>query len=134
MTGPNETRVTLKPCPNPWCQGEAYLQDDLLRIDAIGTGWDAAVICLECGNSTPTHSTAAEAIAAWNNRAAQSDLLAALREARDALAGMVPDNVCLARIDFPDDALVPLDTTMGEMRAVMNALATITATLAEHGE
>lgn len=79
----------LKPCPNPWCDGPAVLHDDLLRVDDTGTGYDAAVSCLHCDNSTPCYRSPAEAIAAWNTRAdtAKDAEIARLREALNVMQG-----------------------------------------------
>jgi Lar family restriction alleviation protein len=113
--------VELKPCP--FCGGEAEL-----------TGYRAPEFWVHCPQigckaSTEAFGSKDKAIAAWNTRATTAQL-DALREAREALEGMLPDNVCLANVVLPDDALVPLDTTMGELRAVAKALATLTAAIA----
>ena len=40
-----------------------------------------------------------------------------------ALEGCIPSGVCLSNSNIPDDTIVPIDATMGELRAVAAALA-----------
>ncbi|WP_226018466.1 hypothetical protein [Novosphingobium sp. FKTRR1] len=40
-----------------------------------------------------------------------------------ALRGLVPTNLCTSNANVADDALVPIDATMGEVRAAVAALA-----------
>ena len=40
-----------------------------------------------------------------------------------ALEGCIPSGVCLTNSNMPDDTIVPIDATMGELRAVAAALA-----------
>ena len=40
-----------------------------------------------------------------------------------ALEGCIPSGVCLTNSNIPDDTIVPIDATMGELRAVAAALA-----------
>jgi Lar family restriction alleviation protein len=122
MSGAGE--VELKPCPfcgNP----EPSL--------CAGNVCDEWVTCLQCGCDGPFRDSEAEAIAAWNTRHAEAAQLDAMRAAREALRGMLPGNLCLANNVLPDDALVPLDTTMGELRAVAAALASLTAAIEGEG-
>lgn len=50
----------LKPCPVPWCQGDA-------QHGGSGRMWHY-IECSLCGLDGPPQRTEAEAIAAWNNR------------------------------------------------------------------
>jgi len=51
----------------------------------------------------------------------------ALVVARDALEGIIPRNLCLTNKNIRDVMIVPLETTMGELRQVANALAQLNA-------
>jgi hypothetical protein len=64
----------LKRCPNPWCceQGE--------RVRRCATSHNYWVEC-RCGISGPDRDTEAEAVAAWNTRAAEAQVEALRRDA-----------------------------------------------------
>jgi hypothetical protein len=54
---------------------------------------------------------------------ANARLIAAAPTLYDALAGMIPSNVCLTNRNVPDSTVVPCDVTMGELRTCAAALA-----------
>lgn len=108
MTGPNETRVTQADR-----EAKKRIQQRILTEGA-------------------SESQVLDEELARHRQSAQSDLLAALREAREKIAGMVPKNVCLTNQRWPDETVVPIDATLGEFRALSATLATIDAALAQH--
>lgn len=76
------TLVELKPCPNPWCISTGMP----LPTRFVGGFWRATCVC---GVATHRHDTEAEAITAWNTRAADTIIerqAKAIDEAREALA------------------------------------------------
>ncbi len=129
MTGPNETRVTLKPCP--FCRGEARWVEDHGRFDEpFGLVVEHAEDCF-LGNRMMAEWK--HIIAAWNNRAAQSDLLAALREARGlAHAGNGAWRKIMEHGFIPDAASI--SAVQGFLDRSEALIATIDAALAQHGE
>jgi hypothetical protein len=84
MSAPEQVHELL-PCPNPWCEAaerEGDFSPQLYRRN-FGNWY---VCCTSCPQNGPICSTEAQAIAAWNTRhTAQSDALAVMREAREAL-------------------------------------------------
>ena len=72
----------LKPCPNPWCGGDAEIRNEPRR----GDWW---VQCRKCLIDHPARcANEAEAIAAWNQRPADAHCEAvhdALAEAHDLI-------------------------------------------------
>jgi len=76
-------------CPNPWCISEQ--QPDLVNTRPTNRWF---VSCEECMIDGPTHPTKADAIAAWNTRAAMPDqgkLVEALTEALERIIELCPD-------------------------------------------
>ena len=62
--------MTLKACP--LCGSKkSFVYDD---------GWDCFVQCLKCGCHGGTHKTKQKAIAAWNTRPREEELLGALKD------------------------------------------------------
>jgi hypothetical protein len=54
---------------------------------------------------------------------ANAHLIAAAPDLYEALAGVIPANVCLTNMRWPDDTVVPCDVTLGELRKAAAALA-----------
>lgn len=78
MNATTHTQGELKACP--FCGGEA-------AVESESCGW--RVHCIERGCHTagpwPDDCTEAEAITAWNHRTVDTELLEALKNAREAL-------------------------------------------------
>lgn len=72
-------KIALKPCP--FCGGEAVLVAE--PGDADETGPLAFVYCHKCGASTEREEYDADAIAAWNNRAALTAIMGEADGVRD---------------------------------------------------
>lgn len=80
--------VTLKPCPNPWC--EAAERDGDFSPQIHYSNFELVfVACTSCGMAGPTRQHEAEAITAWNQRASTGDDTGALREALKSARGWV---------------------------------------------
>lgn len=64
-------RVALEPCPNPWCEAGEREGDFSPQVQRGHFG-NRYVSCTSCNMRGPTGQTEAEAITAWNTRAALS--------------------------------------------------------------
>ncbi len=62
----------LVPCPKPWCASTDVEVERFVCIFRPGLHMDYAVVCQKCQCGTPVSCSKAEAITAWNTRAAQS--------------------------------------------------------------
>lgn len=51
----------------------------------------------------------------------------AVERVREAASAMLPKNVCLTNPNWADGTVVPLETTLGELRALSAALSTLSA-------
>lgn len=72
------TTCELKPCPLPWCGGEAELQYPEPIGDNRGT-----VMCMTCFLTGKEHTNWQDAIAEWNHRPIETELIEALQYIRD---------------------------------------------------
>lgn len=91
--------------------------------------WRHSIDCASstCGMSGPVEATKADAIRAWNTRATPLPTTAnnpetdAHRDLVEAAKGMLPTNAAVP--DWLDDkAIIPLDVTAAELRALRAAL------------
>lgn len=76
----------IKPCPNPWCKGALYLNEQHIHKHALKDGrcW------IDCYYCSPTISTdilesESEALAAWNTRPIEDELRAKIAELEGSL-------------------------------------------------
>ena len=74
---------------------------------------------------------ARQALAALDSRAVDAGEVERVREAASA---MLPKNVCLTNPNWADGTVVPLETTLGELRALSAALSTLSADAIRQGE
>ena len=79
----------LKPCP--LCEGAAYIRKREFNNPYCGC-------CSHCGAESGQFSTREQAVAAWNTRPVEDELLAALKIARANLQFLPPDDI-VAQID-----------------------------------
>ncbi|KGM44453.1 hypothetical protein JY97_00435 [Alkalispirochaeta odontotermitis] len=105
MSEPTE----LKPCPIPWCVGEA----ELCFPEPIGDN-RGSVMCMSCYFAGPEHSHWRDAVTQWNHRPTETALIEALKRIASAEALTLPfynkmqtpaEKELDARIDFARNAL-----------------------------
>jgi Restriction alleviation protein Lar len=127
MSAPEQVQELL-PCPVPWC-GEA---EQLSFIVSMWAG-NACVECLTCHARGPYSENKEQAIAAWNTRhTAQSDLLAVMREAKEAL-GLLLEPLERAASEMQANGKVldeHADSAFGKARA---SVAKLTAAIDQMG-
>jgi len=54
---------------------------------------------------------------------ANADLIAAAPELLEALEELIPANLCATNLALPDDTVLPVDMTLGEIRRALAAIA-----------
>jgi hypothetical protein len=100
--------------PGPWFARQA-------RADELHDGEEPYWIVL----ATDPSANEGDALVCSVNALSGEDafLLAASHGLYEAAKRFIPPNVCLTNSNIPDDLVIPLDVTMGELRSLATALA-----------
>lgn len=104
--------MTGEATPGPWF------------VVPYGDG-DSLVICSDAGGEwricfMATHGGTASV---WDAIQANAQLISTAPDLLAVVEGMLPRNLCLTNKNVRDDTVVPLETTMGELRKIAAVVA-----------
>jgi Lar family restriction alleviation protein len=112
----------LKPCP--FCGGKAErhtIEDE----EPSNAGGDV-ICCSRCGASSHVEFGRKEnLVSVWNTRPELTTLRAENELMREVVSDLLPRGVCWDNPNIPDNTVIPVDMTMGEIRKARNALAQV---------
>ena len=114
--------------PTPWAAGEDPIEDQSYKTRVLlpnSLGFYGTTIAYV--NHNWNDAEHGERRISWKEAEANAARIVHCVNTHDALVkaleGCIPSGVCLSNSNIPDDTIVPIDATMGELRAVAAALA-----------